>query len=534
MNMKNKYFLVLSILCGMLLTSCYEDKGNYTYSEVEKIEITLPEGLSAMANSEYIVFEPTVVSSVSGELDDSNADYEFNCKINYRHTDPETREYLYWKDVNPDKKKEVNFFAEFPAGNYPIWYSVTNKKTGFTANARGSVSILTSTFEGWMVLSNEGAEKKGRLDMITKDSKGQPMIAKNILGNEAPEIKNATQVVLYASMYYGGEAVYLLSQSGGYRLDVEKLTMTENNNVKLYDFVVPTVPGEPVSILVVCDTGSYYGPTSKFCVTSEGNAYAIRNASAGASFEDPMNTTAIGEEPTFRVSPMIGTSMVRPGNSSCVLCYDEDGKRFVGWNYSATVNGLLFALADPDGEGRKFSYQTGMDLIDMESTRFSNGLVYSVLQDAQGKRHVYGINLAGSRFTQESVYNNIVEENFDVATDYAFHSQFPFMFYSYGNKVYSYNLGTGAMNQVLTLPEGETITKLKFNLYVNTMLTYLNNQSEEFMAKQYDLIVASTTGAENGGIVRFYDIDTNGQMSKLEEYTGFGDEIVDVTYRERR
>jgi hypothetical protein len=95
-------------------------------------------------------------------------------------------------------------------------------------------------------------------------------------------------------------------------------------------------------------------------------------------------------------------------------------------------------------------------------------------------------------------------------------------------------LGTGAVNQVLELPAGETVTKLKFNLYANCMLSYLNNTSQEFMDKQFDLIVASTTGAENGGIVRFYDLDTTGKMSKLEEYTGFGDHIVDVTYRERR
>jgi hypothetical protein len=245
-----------------------------------------------------------------------------------------------------------------------------------------------------------------------------------------------------------------------------------------------------------------------------------------------MNTTAIGEAPTYQVSPMTATSMARYGNSNCVLCYDVTNKRFVGWNYSASNNGLLFDLADPTD--KKFSFQTGMDLIHMEGTRFSNGLVYSVLQDAQGKRYVYGINLSGSRFTQEVIYDNITAEHFNDATDYAFHSQFPFMFYSNGNKVYSYNLGTGAVNQVLELPAGETVTKLKFNLYANCMLSYLNNTSQEFMDKQFDLIVASTTGAENGGIVRFYDLDTTGKMSKLEEYTGFGDHIVDVTYRERR
>ena len=46
------------ILFALLLAGCYEDKGNYVYSDVEQIEITLPEGLSVMANSEYIIFDP--------------------------------------------------------------------------------------------------------------------------------------------------------------------------------------------------------------------------------------------------------------------------------------------------------------------------------------------------------------------------------------------------------------------------------------------------------------------------------------------
>jgi len=536
LSMKTKYMLATGLICSMMLSSCYEDKGNYDYSEIEKIEITLPEGLMVMANSESIIFDPVITSSLAGVIDGLNENYEFNCKINYRHTDSETGQYLYWLDINPENKKNINFFAGIPSGNYPIWYSVTNKETGFTANAKGMVSVLTSTYEGWMVLSNEGAEKSARLDIISKDSKGNPMVAANLLGANAPDIKNATQLSLFASMYAGREAIYLLSESGGYRLDLDKLTASESNNVKFTDFIVPTVPGEPVSYLVVTGAGYYYGPTSNYCVTTEGNAYAIRSGNAGSSFEDPMNTTTPGGEPTYKVSPMTGTSMARPGNSTCVLCYDVTNKRFVGWNYNSNPNNLMFTLTDPEGTDRKFSYQTGMELIDMESTRFSNGLVYSVLQDAQGKRYIYGVNMSGNRFTQEVIYNDITAEHFNDATDYVFHSQFPFMFYSSGNKVYSYNLGSGTVNDVMELPAGETITKLKFNLYVNPQLSMLNgmNPSQEFLDKQYDLIVASTTGQENGGIVRFYDIDNSGKMSQLEEYKGFGDHIVDVTYRERR
>ena len=107
------------------------------------------------------------------------------------------------------------------------------------------------------------------------------------------------------------------------------------------------------------------------------------------------------------------------------------------------------------------------------------------------------------------------------------------MFYTYANKVYSYNLGTGALSDILVLDPSETVTMIKFNLYVNMQLSDLNDQSDEFLGKQYQLIVASTTSAVDGGTVRFYHIDSMGKMTKKEEYKGFG-KVVDVTYRERR
>lgn len=528
MKMTYKYIAFLSIF---LFLSCYEDKGNYTYSEIEKIEITLPENVTAMANAEYITFSPQIVSSIVGEINDDTPDYEFGCKMVYTHNNPETGKDENWLDVNPEKKKDVNFFAEFPARTYPIWYTVTNKKTGVTTGIKGFVKILTSTYEGWMVLSNVGADNSVRVDIISKNSQGETIVATNILGNDAPELKNGTALVMNPSKFSGAESIYLMSYSGGYTLNQDDLETSESNNIKFSDFILPSTPGAPVSMLPV-HLRNTTGPLSRMCVTDLGNAYAITSGNSGASFEHLMNTDKVGNDQTYQVSPMTGTSMARPGNSSCVLLYDVTNKRFVGWNYNAMEKKLLFPLSDPVTE-KKFSFNTGMTLIDMESTRFSDGLVYSVLQDEQSKRHVYGINLSGSQFTQESIYENITAEHFNDATDYAFHSQFPFMFYCYGNKVYSYNLGTNTINEVLTLDSGETVTKLKFNLYQNMALGDLNDQSDEFMAKQFQLIVGSTTSDENGGIVRFYSIDTTGKMKMVEEYKGFG-KVVDVTYRERR
>ena len=531
MMTKLKYSLLLAIM-PLLCISCYEDKGNYTYSEKEVVTITLPDNLKVMSRAEYINFDPAIVSSLNGDIAADNKNYTFGCKINYQYYNSKTGETENWTDIDSAKTKTVNYFAKLPAGTYKIMYDVTNVGTGVTTSILGNVSLLSATSEGWMVLNNVGTENRVRLDMISTDSKGNMVTARDVMGDKAPALYNGTQVMINPSKFWNGEGLFLMSKSGGYRLNVSTLQTTETDNMKLTDFILSTTPGQPVSMIIV-NKGGTSGPLSRVCVTDVGNAYALTSNASGASFEDPINTNTRGTAPTYSVSPMIGTSMARPGNSSCVLLYDNTNKRFMGWNYGATDNHITFALNDPDGVSKKFSYKTGMDLVAMKSTRYSDGLVYSVLQDAQKLRHIYGINLSGSQFTQESIYENITAEHFNDASDYAFHSQYPFMFYSYGNKVYCYNLGTGAVSDVLTLDAGETVTMLKFNLFVNMQLSDLADHSDEFLAKQYQLIVGSSTSASDGGFVRFYAIDNTGKMTKKEEYKGFG-KVVDVTYRERR
>ena len=101
------------------------------------------------------------------------------------------------------------------------------------------------------------------------------------------------------------------------------------------------------------------------------------------------------------------------GNTA--LFYDTDNRRFVGWSTGTTDNSkqILSPLQDP--EEALFSFKTGMELIYMESTRFSNGLVYAILQDQNGQRHIYGINMGGNGFVQESKYENLQAPGFDQA-----------------------------------------------------------------------------------------------------------------------
>lgn len=529
---------IYNILLGVILVfcaACFDDKGNYDYHEVADITIENLPNLELLAYSDHIVCNPKITSSTEGVLSDNDPNYEYAYDFELKGggtIDSEKR----WVRLNPSGSMNLDTIASFPANSYICWFKVTDKRTGCTTSTTFDVRLSSTTYEGWLVLCNDGADEKVRLDMISVISAEREAVAYNILsGTGMPEAHRAIKLGFSPNMMASGELIYLFSEDGGWRLDQNTLATDESYNVLNLDFIIN--PGVNMADWQSVNSGMIYNQLAFFCVLENGNAYALILGAAGAAFELPINTSTRGGTPEYRVAPYIGVSKARPGNGSTALFYDIDNKRFVGWTYGNTADSrqVLYPLSDPDN--KKFSFQTGMDLVYMESTRFSNGLVYSILQGADGNRHVYGINMSGNGFVQESVYENIQATNFKDASLFAFHSQYPYMFYAVGNQVYLYNLGTSTCYPLdLGLKDTETVTMLKFNLYENPALEYLNNQSDEFMNRQYELIVGtydSSVAGNNGGKLTFYQVSNSNTVSKRIEYTGFG-KIKDVLYRERR
>lgn len=523
-----------------LLWACFEDKGNYDYEDLGDVVIeNVPELIEALSGADRIQVTPKIISTLEGEINDNNPNYEFVYKfdktsgsLNGNWSEP-------WVILNPEGNMNLDTLANFPAGSYICYLSVKDIRTGIETIKTFNVKISSSVYEGWMVLCNEGEENRIRMDMISRISAERMVAMHDLLtGLGLPEGHNATQIAFAPSMYYGKEAIYVMGETGSYKIDAETFTSGASWNMKATDFIM-SPDDEPICFAAL-NNGLFVDNTNRFCVTTAGNVYAITSSTSGAAFELPINTSTRGGAVEYKVAPYIGISMLRPGNANCALMYDVDNLRFVGWAYSQNADALqtMSPLEEPTGN-KLFSYNTGKELIHMESTSFSGGVVYSILQDKNGERSIYAINAGGTNFTQESYYEKLNAPDFKQATEFAFHSQFPFMFYAVKNKVYLYDLGTGTNYPLegIKLGENEEVTMLKFNLYQQPSLDYLSDTSEEFLGKQYNLIVGSYDNAVtgvNGGKVGFYKIDRSSHsVTKLEEYDGFA-KVKDVVYRERR
>ena len=536
--MKMNYIILF--LFGVSLCACFDDKGNYDYRDMADITIeNIPEVIEVLGNSDHIIVSPKVVSSLDGEVKEGDANFEFTYKIEKKSGGPMVAGQK-WVDLNPLKTLNLDTLAAFAADTYIGWFGVTDKRSGVETSKTFDIKVSSPTYEGWMVLCNEGEQERVRMDMISVISAERVIPAYDVLAPLGfPELRHARGIGFYPNRRANpDDVIYVMSEEGTYRLERETFKTDESWNINNVDFIIP--PGdEHVVYYNTVNNNNSSEALACLCVTDAGNAYAQVLSTPGAAFEKPINTSARGEAPTYRVAPYIGVSMARPGNGKAAVFYDMDNQRFMGWKQGYVD--FLMQVLNPirDKEGALFTFKTGMDLVYMESTRYSNGLVYAILQDAGGKRCIYGINMSGNGYVPESMYKDLNAPDFDKASIFAFHSQFPYMFYAVGNKVYLHNLGTNTtypMNSI-ALGEHEVVTMLKFNLYRQCSLKDLNNQSDEFMARQYELMVGSyNTDApdNNGGKLGFYPVDgVNNSVTKRAEYDGFA-RIKDVVYRERR
>lgn len=215
-----------------------------------------------------------------------------------------------------------------------------------------------------------------------------------------------------------------------------------------------------------------------------------------------------------------------------VVLLDRTDEYSVRLQSSTTIDEVVVTGIVTKWKDTFIPFKTGQDLVYMEGTSYNQNVVFAILEDEGGARSVLATNLTDNQYVQENYYEDIQAENFNVAEHFAFHSQYPYMFYAYGNKVYTYQLGTGITTDI-SLPAGEEITMLKIDLWKWLMPSSI---PEDKVAEQHYVLVGSynpATGGDNGGILRRYRLNNStNSLELVNEWSGFA-KIVDVCYRER-
>ena len=539
-----KIIKILTVVCfTCFLVGCSKDLGNYDYAEKNDITITnIPESIEVLGNADHIVVTPTITSKEEGVITPDNPNYEYKYQLEYYtggRVNSNTPNSGSWLLFNPRGNRDLDTLANLSPNTYVLWFSVTDKRTGISTSATSRLKVSSSTYEGWLVLCEEGDEERVRMDFVAKLGTDRFVPTYDIFASRNfPNISNAFGVVFHPSLYaYPNDRILVMTSQGTYIPDSQTFMFNQDisiSDLKYSNFLEGKYPDEhPAAFAFSSSMGSAYN----LIVTSNGNAFCMDGSLAGPIYQDPINTTVRSSAPEYTFAPFIGMSEYRSGQNKAVYCalfYDKDNKRFVGWSALNTgTRQITTPLQDPPANEKIFSYTTGMDLVYMENTRFSGGVTYAIMKDNSGNMHIYGLNYHSYyNVGQHSLISNVEAPRFNEATSYAFSSQYAYTYYSVNNTVYCYDRGTNTTKVVLTLPANEEVTLLKFVLAQNTYNFMVGDRAE----RQYDLIVGSydKTNEKSGGKMRILEVNGSANtLSQTREWSGFS-KIVDIAYRERR
>lgn len=181
--MKTKYLFLM--ITGFLfsLLGCYEDKGNYDYTDIFNIEV---EGLE----ENYAKYAFIDSLNISPELTPSDAQYD--CFWGYYPTglvdNPQLDTICH--------TRELHYRVELNPGSYMLVFAAREKNTGITQFATAPLSVETSLTTGWYVL--KGRDGYTDYDVFTETGKASDVIAGS---NEGRKLKGEAVALTLTSQY---------------------------------------------------------------------------------------------------------------------------------------------------------------------------------------------------------------------------------------------------------------------------------------------------------------------------------------------
>ena len=508
----------------LLLISCAEDLGHYNYRELSSPVVTGIDEKIPVRKFERLQLTPQIEGEQFTE-----EDYSFEWKV-IPQADADTATVI-------GNQRILDYEVVLAEGIYTLYFQITNRTSGLYWQQTYKLEVTQTTSEGWMVLCSDNG--RTRLDMVSMVT-GE--IYKDLLASQnMPVLNGPRRIQQLEGLTEEGSPFYLLTDDGATRLSNDGFAWREEYNIR-YEMG----NGQAVSPHEIVPTVN-----AKMMVAGTNFHYASNMGDILGLFGLPVNKD-------FQVAPMVGSNV--SGNmiiAPLVMMYDIDNKRFMGYGY--LLAGKDFNNQEPLQEMNKMAelmdnmrettggvtgsafdeFPTGLDYVYMENTRYDPGsgqmaITYTVLAEGN-KRHLYGIQLGDMAPQSWSSCPNALGKAYygdlsgctditKVTNLFAFSSLKNCMYYAVGGTLYRVDLSTQPLQAKaqFTLPRGEEITRLKFNLF-------RKNTSD---TRSYDLIVGSSRGEE--GILRIYhDAEMSGDFSKVEPkvYNGFA-RIVDVTYRE--
>ena len=440
--------------------SCSKDLGNYDYQPINELNITsIQSNYVVRTGIDTLRITPNITASMD-DADTSKYNYFWIIRIgsNVLDTIGRSRNLEYAVRLNPVQ--------------YPLYYRVTEKKTGITAIANTTLTVNTAFSRGLLLMgeNDQGFAEAEMLTMI-RDT----VLVKNILSTSGlPPLKDPISLV-----HTGGTEAYIklwaFTKSGSYYLDRATLTGTVNNNFNRLLYVSESLDPatlHPVALAPQIRTaaGAIGSTLYRAMITVGGDVFASFPIVLGGDFfNNPINRVATNQAERLPAAPY---ALHAINNMSSLVWYDTRYNRFL--NYSSFTALASSTISDAPTDAFPWNQPAGRTLVYAENTRntdggSTNGNSFSIMKDANGAHHIYKFYASGATPAKRAYYAvKPIATDFDKANFYAFSSNRTVVFYAVGNKLYAYDYNVNN-ERSYQFPElgADEISMLKFDTQID-------------------------------------------------------------------
>ena len=527
MKINFKYTLLIPSLFLMLTASCYEDKGNYDYSDIHEAVIDIP----GITDNEYemtadwlsdIILTPEVKTSQGTAANLSDYDFEW---YNYSADGAQDGEGNYIPKKTIGNTAALNYYIGDAPGRYYYVLKATNKTSQAVSFYRFMLNV--ESLNGWLIL-DENSTGQGDLHLI-RDQQVVPTLAAASVGVEKDLYSQANDndkligskfvSILDVTMLKRFHNLYVFKQDGVYKIDAGTFGLVTDQ----YNAMFMSAPS------VAAPMAHFYpnGINSRREVLINNNEIYVQSWS-GLGVEDKFPSVWAAFSTAYKVHPYI--AYVEPGlggNVSAVLYqthnYPEGmfitvGNSGTSPGYPSLPEGSVFQpqSINPNPE------ESNLVLQYMNSG--TDGKTIAVFHDEIDGNKPW---LLAGNFINSSEPAALKRKNmsavtgFASATHYVFGKRGDLVFYASGGKVYSYSFMSddAAAGTMLSLSGSEQVTSMKL---------YTHSNNETYSGR---ILFVATYDGTQGRVYKIPFNPLNGNVGTVETFTGFG-KVIDMYNKE--
>jgi hypothetical protein len=506
------HFIKISLLlfAGLQLISCYKDKGNYSYSDINQPASWGLDTAYTFYQGDRLKITPKLVWTQDASYDTSRYTYSWESITNINSAGRMDLSY----------SRNLDTTSILAPSDYYVYYKVMDKKTGVKWQNRFIMHVKTTTYEGWMLLTDLGGTS--RLDMLSKITSGWNKIIDVFKFtnsnypdalNGAPKFVRCWYAKPNSSANFPAYGITVSTANGTTRVDPETFAWKPIFTIGS-EFLTNIPSGFYATSLV--------SPVKNSAVIqgNDDNVYTYYNAWS-VFYGLPVNILSAApynETKPFRTSPYIAQNPNDIGYDAFCM-FDKDKRRFLMTDMISSSSRPLQTIP-----GAYFDFNNVQkDLVWMAYAKnpSPSGNIYAILKDTAAANYYFTyFNFAA--FPAVTVNQQMFQQislsaatDIDKATNFCVSPVYEYTFYSVGGKVYSYNYVSN--KSLLMLDFGsKTVSLMQFDS---------NNNLQVF---------ASDAGAPaTSGIFDTYTVmPVQGPLQLVEHIDGLG-RVVSASYRKR-